>query len=248
MGAANTYTDTGVADAKAHADQGDTATLASANAHTDTREVAIRQDQVAGDVATLNRAQDYSVARGTESGSKSIAVGKTAHATASNSVAIGNGSVADRANSVSVGAVGSERQIVNVSEGVRGTDAVNVAQMSRGDSSTLNQSVNYTNQRIDSVNEALDGAYSYIRKENAQMRREYRSIGAMTMAASAIGIGPTSLGRTQVGMALGNVQSQSAIAFGVNHYVNDSTVITLRGAFGASSSVTGGAIGVVKGW
>jgi autotransporter adhesin len=137
---------------------------------------------------------------------------------------------------------------VNVAAGTRGTDAANVDQVSRGDSSTLTQSMNYTNQRVESFNEALDGAYSYIRKENAQMRREYRSIGAMTMAASAIGIGPTSLGRTQVGVALGSVESQSAIAFGVNHYVNDSTVITLRGAFGASSAVTGGAIGVVKGW
>nr|WP_080727701.1 YadA-like family protein [Pseudomonas fluorescens] len=245
---ANKHADAGVIDAKAYADKGDVATLSNANTHTDKREAAIRKDQVEGDVTTLNRAKDYSVARGAEDGVKTVAVGKTAQATGTNSVAIGNDSVAARANSVSVGAAGNERQIVNVAAGTQGTDAVNVDQMNRGDATTLTQSINYTNQRVDSAKEALDGAYSYIRKENAEMRREHRSIGAMAMASSAIGIGPTSLGRTQAGLAIGNVQSQSALAFGVNHYMNESTVFTFRGAIGTSSSVTGGAVGVVKGW
>jgi autotransporter adhesin len=62
----------------------------------------------------------------------SSAFGQNASALASNSVALGANSVATRENSVSVGSPGNERQIVNVAEGTRGTDAVNLTQMRRG--------------------------------------------------------------------------------------------------------------------
>ncbi|WP_206744582.1 YadA-like family protein, partial [Rhizobium sp. LCM 4573] len=73
-------------------------------------------------------------------------------------------------------------------------------------------------------------------------------IGALTMATAAIGIGPRDLGSTQVGMAFGTVQSASAIAVGVNHFVTDQTVFTFRGAIGTSKAVSGASIGIVKGW
>lgn len=58
-----------------------------------------------------------------------VALGAYASAQADSSVALGIRSVADVANTVSVGAAGSERQIVNVKAGTRGTDAVNLAQL-----------------------------------------------------------------------------------------------------------------------
>ncbi|MNP75665.1 hypothetical protein D3C76_1727610 [compost metagenome] len=87
-----------------------------------------------------------------------------------------------------------------------------------------------------------------MRKENAQMRQEYRAIGALAMATAAIGLGPKEMGRSQIGMAVGSVQSASAIAVGLNHYINDSTALTFRGALGTSSSVSGVSAGFVKGW
>ncbi|HGM7792460.1 TPA: YadA-like family protein [Pseudomonas aeruginosa] len=79
-------------------------------------------------------------------------------------------------------------------------------------------------------------------------RREYRAIGALAMATAAIGIGPKDLGRSQFGFGMGTVQSASAMAIGLNHYVNDSTVVTFRGAIGTSKAVSGASFGVVKGW
>ncbi|EHK62942.1 YadA family autotransporter adhesin, partial [Achromobacter arsenitoxydans] len=62
-------------------------------------------------------------------GTRSVAIGSNASATASNSVALGAGSVADRANTVSMGAQGAERQVTNVAAGTQQTDAVNVGQL-----------------------------------------------------------------------------------------------------------------------
>ena len=47
---------------------------------------------------------------------------------------------------------------------------------------------------------------------------------------------------------MGTVQSASAMAIGLNHYVSDSTVVTFRGAIGTSKAVSGASFGVVKGW
>ncbi|MEI4787829.1 YadA-like family protein [Pseudomonas aeruginosa] len=231
--------------------------LLAAKDHTNQRVDAEAQARADGDAATLasakNHTEDYSVARGVEAGDGSVAVGKGSSATAAGSVALGAGSVADRANTVSVGAAGGgERQITNVRAGTAGTDAVNLSQMQAADLQTLNSANHYTDQRIDaldnSFNDALAGAYSYVRKENQQMRQEYRAIGALAMATAAIGIGPKDLGRSQFGFGMGTVQSASAMAIGLNHYVNDSTVVTFRGAIGTSKAVSGASFGVVKGW
>ncbi|EHK64581.1 YadA family autotransporter adhesin [Achromobacter arsenitoxydans] len=62
-------------------------------------------------------------------GTRSVAIGSRASATAGNSVALGADSVADRANTVSVGAQGAERQVTNVAAGTQQTDGVNVGQL-----------------------------------------------------------------------------------------------------------------------
>ena len=74
----------------------------------------------------------YSVALGMQSGAHgtdSVALGRLASATADDSVALGANSVADRPNTVSVGREGNERQITNVADGIKATDAVNKGQL-----------------------------------------------------------------------------------------------------------------------
>lgn len=64
------------------------------------------------------------------SGLGSIAIGRDASATGANSVAIGNQSSDGGAdNVVSVGFVGGDRRIINVADGISGTDAVNLSQL-----------------------------------------------------------------------------------------------------------------------
>ncbi|MEH6417484.1 YadA family autotransporter adhesin [Pseudomonas sp. CGJS7] len=65
------------------------------------------------------------------SGDRSTALGNDASATGTNSVAIGAGSIADQPNTVSVGSVGNERRIVNVADGVAGTDGANMNQLNQ---------------------------------------------------------------------------------------------------------------------
>jgi autotransporter adhesin len=66
------------------------------------------------------------------SGADSAAFGTGADARAENSVALGAKSVATESNTVSVGSAGNERRVANVAPGIRGTDAVNVAQLNGG--------------------------------------------------------------------------------------------------------------------
>jgi autotransporter adhesin len=87
----------------------------------------------------------------TATGTNAVAIGAAANATAANAVALGSNSVADRANTVSVGAAGAERQIVNVANGTKGTDAVNLSQLQAlganvdGDGVVTNSFVAYDN-------------------------------------------------------------------------------------------------------
>nr|WP_243672400.1 hemagglutinin [Paraburkholderia kirstenboschensis] len=63
------------------------------------------------------------------SGANSVAIGSGARAQFANSVALGANSRVTAANAVSVGDVGSERRIMNVANGVTGTDAVTYSQL-----------------------------------------------------------------------------------------------------------------------
>ncbi|WP_175767005.1 YadA-like family protein [Burkholderia cenocepacia] len=91
----------------------------------------------------------------------SIAIGTISSASAANAVALGMGSVADRAGTVSVGAGVPNidgrtfaRQIVNVAAGTQDNDAVNVAQMNAG-LSTTNASIAATNSALSTTNASL---------------------------------------------------------------------------------------------
>ena len=61
--------------------------------------------------------------------SRTLALGANAVASATNSIAIGYGSQASEANTVSVGTSIAGRRIVNVAEGTKTTDAVNLGQV-----------------------------------------------------------------------------------------------------------------------
>ncbi|MDR6378373.1 YadA-like family protein [Paraburkholderia caledonica] len=63
-------------------------------------------------------------------GSSSVAIGSGASAKFANSTAIGVNAVTDAANTVSVGSRGAETRITHVANGVDGTDAATVAQLS----------------------------------------------------------------------------------------------------------------------
>lgn len=61
--------------------------------------------------------------------SSSVALGKSATATQARSVALGSASVANVADTVSVGTLSYRRRIVNVAQGINGTDVPNLAQV-----------------------------------------------------------------------------------------------------------------------
>ncbi|RYZ08536.1 MAG: hypothetical protein EOO24_10355 [Comamonadaceae bacterium] len=86
-------------------------------------------------------------------GRGSIAIGSGAIVEGSNSVVIGSKSSDDgRDNVLSVGAIGGERQIINVAEGTRGTDAVNLNQLNRG----VQAANQYTDQRFNQLQGHVD--------------------------------------------------------------------------------------------
>jgi len=63
------------------------------------------------------------------SGERSVAIGTAARAQYDDSVAIGSNSQAYEANTVSVGRKGGEKRVTNVANGIDGTDAVNMQQL-----------------------------------------------------------------------------------------------------------------------
>jgi autotransporter adhesin len=94
---------------------------------TTTDALAMGDDAIAGSAGGTGE-----IALGSDSaatGPQSIALGYGAQATGAGSVAIGMDSVADENNTVSVGSSLLTRRIVNVSDGINGTDAVNVEQL-----------------------------------------------------------------------------------------------------------------------
>jgi len=83
-----------------------------------------------GDGSRASNTQAVAIGTGSLAGNvRSLAFGPGAQATGNGAVAIGNHSIANVADTVSVGRKNAERRIVNVAAAVRGTDAVNLAQV-----------------------------------------------------------------------------------------------------------------------
>lgn len=165
------------------------------------------KDAVAGGGAA-QAAGDNSVAMGARAraeGSGTTAVGSDAKATASNSVALGANSVADRSNTVSVGQAGAERQITHVAAGSRGTDAANIAQLTRATAAATEQANAYTDQR-----------YAQLHRD---LKQQDSTLSAGIAGAMAMANLPRSMvaGGSMTSVAVGNYRGESALAVGVSY-------------------------------
>ena len=166
-----------------------------------------------GALATGKNSQaigDYTSAYGTNAAAtadNATAIGANSQATAENSVALGANSVAYEANTVSIGSVGNERRLTNVADGVNDTDAVNMRQL------------NAVSNKV------------------GEVQNEVKNVGALSAALS--GLKPIQYDPaepTQIMAALGTYRGHNAMALGVAHYVNDSTMFNAGLAYGNDDS------------
>lgn len=166
-----------------------------------------------GALATGKNSQaigDYTSAYGTNAAAtadNATAIGANSQATAENSVALGANSVASEANTVSIGSVGNERRLTNVADGVNDTDAVNMRQL------------NAVSNKV------------------GEVQNEVKNVGALSAALS--GLKPIQYDPaepTQIMAALGTYRGHNAMALGVAHYVNDSTMFNAGLAYGNDDS------------
>lgn len=166
-----------------------------------------------GALATGKNSQaigNYTSAYGTNAAAtadNATAIGANSQATAENSVALGANSVASEANTVSIGSVGNERRLTNVADGVNDTDAVNMRQL------------NAVSNKV------------------GEVQNEVKNVGALSAALS--GLKPIQYDPaepTQIMAALGTYRGHNAMALGVAHYVNDSTMFNAGLAYGNDDS------------
>jgi autotransporter adhesin len=132
---------------------------------------------------------------------------------------------------VSVGSSGNERQITNVAAGTKGTDAVNVDQLSKSVANITNNANAYTDQRYSELRHDL-------KKQDDTLSAGIA--GAMVMASLPQPYAP---GASMTTAGVGNYRGQSAVAFGVSHISdNGRWVSKLQG-----SSDTQGQVGLALG-
>ncbi|WP_241018847.1 YadA-like family protein [Paraburkholderia sp. Tr-20389] len=160
-------------------------------------------------------------AQAAANGANASAFGAGSQALASGAVALGAGSVADRANTVSVGQAGSERQIVNVAPGTRGTDAVN-----------LNQ-----------LNAAVDQTYRSIHDLDRSTSKGIASASALQIVT------PYLPGRTTLNAGVAGYRGQAAFGLGVSRWNEKGTINLNAGvaSSGSNSTIVRAGIGIVLG-
>ena len=152
------------------------------------------------------------------SSARTTAIGTGASATGQNSVAIGYGSVdGGAANVVSVGAPGAERQIVNVTAGTRGTDAVNLAQLARGMGDTLSQANAYTDKAVASISFDLRAMGKRIDSGDARNA----ALAGIPQAIEA--------GQGLIGFGVGGTGGYTAVAIGASKAFADEHTIAKAG-------------------
>ncbi|WP_373285152.1 YadA family autotransporter adhesin [Silvimonas iriomotensis] len=170
-------------------------------------------------------------------GSKAVALGAGASASADNSVALGAGSVADRAGTVSVGSAGNERIISNVAAGVQGTDAVNVEQLNQGVASANS----YTDQQVGGVNQRVDGVYRSLNDLDDSTRR------GIAAAAALMNIVPYVPGKTTMNAGTAIYRGRAAVAVGASRW-NDRGTVNVNGGVssaGNNNTIFRAGVGVV---
>ena len=195
-------------------------------------------DAVAGGAQAVASGKN-SAALGTRSqalAENAVAVGNGAKASARNATALGTNAVADRENSVSVGSVGDERQITNVAAGTRGTDAVNLDQLSASVADITSGANAYTDQRYMEL------------KNDLKQQDEILSAGiagAMAMASLPQSYSP---GSSMTVAAVSSYRGQASLAFGVSHMSSNGRWVTkLQGSTDTQRKV-GVALGVGYQW
>ncbi|MGK8195497.1 ESPR-type extended signal peptide-containing protein [Burkholderia cepacia] len=153
------------------------------------------------------------------SGSHGVALGVNARSTHTDSVALGAGAATDRDNSVSVGSSTLQRQITNVAAGTADTDAVNVAQMNAG-LSTTNAAIAATNLNVSSLSTGLSSTSS-------------------TVAGLSTGLSSTS--STVAGLSTGLSSTNSTVAgLSTDLSTTNSTVAGLSTGLSSTNSTVAG--------
>ncbi|WP_404319957.1 YadA-like family protein [Klebsiella oxytoca] len=166
------------------------------------------------------------------SAENSVALGNNSSAKSSNSVALGTASVADRDNTISVGASGSERQITNVARGTRGTDAVNLDQLT---------------QATDASNQYTDNKFSQL-KQMVDKNKDKLSAGIAGAMAMATLPQPYSPGASMMALSGGTYQGQSAIALGVSTISDNGKWVSKLSGMSNSQGDFGVSVGVGYQW
>jgi autotransporter adhesin len=228
---------------------GDTAIGGNAKVHADGSTAVGANSTIAAagtNAVAMGEGSSVQAASGT-----SLGQGAKVGAGATGAVALGQGSVADRANTVSVGSVGHERQVANVADGSRDTDAANVRQVNAGDAKTLTQSKAYTDARFQEAMAApmaaVDDLRDMVGKRFDETGERIDRMGAMNaaminMATSAAGVNK----QNRVGVGAGFSGNAQALSVGYQRAINDSATLTIGGAFSDEESSAG--VGLGFGW
>jgi len=159
-------------------------------------------------------------------GTTSVAVGKNATSTGSNSVAIGSNSTDNgEGNVVSVGSSGNERRIINVANGTKDTDAVNVSQLNARAASTLASANIYTDQKIDTLSKDTQRGIA----------------GAIAMSRALM---PLNAGESGFAAGFGESGGESAVAISFQHCTKNNIFLNIGASFNTYDVQVGGGIGI----
>ncbi|MDT6998046.1 ESPR-type extended signal peptide-containing protein [Burkholderia cenocepacia] len=137
-------------------------------------------------------------------GRRSMAIGVTSSASGDQAVAIGFGALADRDFTVSVGSATQQRQITNVAAGTEANDAVNVAQMNAG-LSTTNAAIAATNLNVSSLSTGLSST-------NSTVAGLSTGLSSTNSTVAGLSTGLSSTNSTVAGLSTGLSSTVSTVA------------------------------------
>ncbi|WP_027214396.1 ESPR-type extended signal peptide-containing protein, partial [Burkholderia sp. WSM2232] len=180
------------------------------------------------------------------SGASSVAIGSGARSQFANSVALGANSRVTVANAVSVGDVGAERRIMNVANGVSGTDAVTYSQLSAVQtalSQQITQSTGLKSMLLGATTLGATPVTAYIAVSSnvtaGTTTSTDNSLDAMAIGPTATALGQGSLA---VGAGAGTALAGStAVGSGAAALALDTTVI---GAGATTSNAATNAVAI----
>ncbi|AMU09019.1 adhesin [Burkholderia cenocepacia] len=167
------------------------------------------------------------------SGSHGVALGVNAGASHTDSVALGASSVTDRDNSVSVGSSTLRRQITNVAAGTADNDAVNVAQMNAG-LSTTNAAIAATNLNVSSLSTGLSST-------NSTVAGLSTGLSSTSSTVAGLSTGLSSTNSTVAGLSTGLSSTSSTVAgLSTGLSSTNSTVAGLSTGLSSTTSTVAG--------